>query len=141
MSGQAVQGLPAHGVEFEMRACVLVADDDPVQLQEMVEFLQANDLDVITAADGHEAIERIASERPRILMLDVNMPGWDGVRVAEAARNLNHKVIVMLMTAESETYHYASLADCGAVAVFRKPVRLAKITDFLRSALGQADAA
>ncbi|PKQ06732.1 MAG: hypothetical protein CVT73_09580 [Alphaproteobacteria bacterium HGW-Alphaproteobacteria-12] len=124
-----------------MRACVLVADDDPVQLQEMAEFLMARGMDVITANDGHEAIEKIASERPRILMLDVNMPGWDGVRVAEAARNLNHKVIVMLMTAESETYHYASLADCGALTVFRKPVQLAKITDVLRSALGQADAA
>lgn len=124
-----------------MRACVLVADDDPVQLQEMVEFLKANDLDVIAAKDGHEAIELIANERPRLLMLDVNMPGWDGVRVAEAARNLNHKVIVMLMTGENDTYHYASLADCGAVAVFRKPVQLAKITDFLRSALGRADAA
>ena len=124
-----------------MRACVLVADDDPVQLQEMAEFLRANNLVVIEARDGHEAIELIASQRPRILMLDVNMPGWDGVRVAEAARNLNHKVIVMLMTAESETYHYASLADCGAVAVFRKPVQIDKITDFLRSALGQADAA
>ena len=129
------------GLEFEMRACVLVADDDPVQLQEMAEFLRLNGLDAITARDGHEAVERIASERPRILMLDVNMPGWDGVRVAEAARNLNHKVIVMLMTAESEMYHYANLADCGAVAVFRKPVQLDKITDFLRSALGQADAA
>ncbi|ABS61687.1 response regulator receiver protein [Parvibaculum lavamentivorans DS-1] len=124
-----------------MRACVLVADDDPVQLQEMVEFLQSINVDVITAVDGHDAIEQITRERPRILMLDVNMPGWDGVRVAEAARNLNHKVITMLMTAESETYHYASLADCGAVAVFRKPVQLAKISDFLRSALGEATAA
>ncbi|MEX0839706.1 MAG: response regulator [Parvibaculum sp.] len=124
-----------------MRACVLVADDDPEQLQEMTEFLRAHGFDVITARDGHEAVERIAGERPRILMLDVNMPGWDGVRVAEAARNLNHKVIIMLMTGESDSYRYASLADCGAVEVFRKPVHLAKITSFLHSALGQTDAA
>ena len=96
---------------------------------------------MIVAESGPDALKKIEGHVLNLAILDVNMPGWDGVRVAEAARNLNHKVIVMLMTAESEMYHYANLADCGAVAVFRKPVQLDKITDFLRSALGQADAA
>ncbi|MBA4208275.1 MAG: hypothetical protein C0454_01965 [Parvibaculum sp.] len=126
---------------MKMRASVLVADDDPAQLQEMAEFLRSRGFDVVEAGDGHEAIEMITRSRPRILMLDVNMPGWDGVRVAEAARGLDHKVVTILMTAEADKYNYASLADCGAVAVFRKPVPVAEITGFLHSTLGRSDAA
>ncbi|MFA7639330.1 MAG: response regulator [Parvibaculum sp.] len=125
----------------KMRACVLVADDDPIQLQEMAEFLRARGFDVIEASDGHEAIGMITRMRPRALMLDVNMPGWDGVRVAEAARGLDHKIVTILMTGEAEKYDYASLADCGAVAVFRKPVPVAHITGFLQNALGRSNAA
>lgn len=124
-----------------MRQSVLVADDDPAQLQEMSEFLRSRGFDVIEAKDGHEAIAMIAEQRPRILMLDVNMPGWDGVRVAEAARGLDHKVITILMTAETDMYNYASLSDCGAVTIFRKPVPVARITGFLQNALGHHNAA
>ena len=48
-----------------MRACVLVADDDPFQLQEMAEFLRGRGFDVIEASDGHEAIGMITRMRPR----------------------------------------------------------------------------
>jgi DNA-binding response OmpR family regulator len=66
------------------------------------------------------------------------MPGWDGVRVADAARNLDHRATIILMTADEDALKYAISSDCGAVVAFPKPVQLSKLMGFLRTTLGQA---
>ena len=81
-----------------MRSRLLVADDDQEQLAEISEYLERSGFDVVTAHDGFHALELAAEHRPRVIMLDVNMPGWDGVRVADAMRNLDHRAIIILMT-------------------------------------------
>ncbi|MDR3499077.1 MULTISPECIES: response regulator [Bacteria] len=116
---------------------LLVADDDPAQRIEMSEFLRTAGFDVITAEDGFQAVEMIAAHAPRVILLDVNMPGWDGVRVADAARNLDRRATIILMTADEDALKYAISSDCGAVVAFPKPVQLSKLMGFLRSTLGQ----
>ena len=120
-----------------MQSPILIADDDPEQLQEISEFLARRGFDTVTAGDGHEAVEMIVREKPRVLILDVNMPGWDGVRVAQAARGLDHRIIVILMTGDNDAHFRASLADCGAVEVFHKPVQIQHLVKFLEDSLGQ----
>jgi CheY-like chemotaxis protein len=116
---------------------VLVADDDAEQRDEMSEFLRNAGFDVITAEDGFHALEQIAAHAPRVVLLDVNMPGWDGVRVAEAARNLDHRAVIILMTADVDALKYAIESECGAVGAFAKPVQLHKLLDFLDSVVGR----
>lgn len=127
------------GAFLIMQANVLVADDDPAQLAEMSEFLEHAGFSVIRAHDGHHAVEMIARHRPRIMMLDVNMPGWDGVRVADAARNLDHRAVIILMTGDTDALKYAISTDCGAVMAFPKPVELPKLMSFLKSTLGEIE--
>lgn len=122
-----------------MRATVLIADDDADQLAEMSEYLQNAGFDVIKARDGHEAVELIATHRPRLMMLDINMPGWDGVRVADAARNLDHRAVIVLMTGDVDALKHALSTDCGAVMAFPKPVELPKLMGFLKSTFGKAE--
>lgn len=131
---------PIHDSSPTMRSRLLVADDDPEQLAEISEYLRRSGFDVVAAHDGFHALEQIAEHRPRVIMLDVNMPGWDGVRVADAARNLDHRAIIILMTADADAFRYASDTDCGAVTVFEKPVALQKLMSFLRSVLGEIEA-
>lgn len=122
-----------------MRATVLIADDDADQLAEMSEYLENAGFDVIKARDGHEAVELIATHRPRLMMLDINMPGWDGVRVADAARNLDHRAVIVLMTGDVDALKHALSTDCGAVMAFPKPVELPKLMGFLKSTFGKAE--
>lgn len=121
-----------------MRATVLVADDDAEQLGEMSEFLSNAGFDVITANDGFHAIEQIAAHGPKVILLDVNMPGWDGVRVAEAASNLDHRAVIILMTADENALKYAITSESGAVGAFAKPVQLDKLLGFLESVVGRS---
>ena len=123
-----------------MQPAILVADDDPDQLEELAEALTRYGFRVVTARDGHEVIEVMTQERPRALITDVNMPHWDGVRAAEAARLFDHRVITVLVTGEDQAYHRASGADVGAVMVARKPLDIATIVPFLRDALGLREA-
>lgn len=124
-----------------MRSTVLVADDDAEQLAEMSEFLRNAGFEVIVAHDGFHAIEQIAAHSPRVVLLDVNMPGWDGVRVAEAASNLDHRAVIILMTADADALKYAIGSECGAVGAFAKPVQLHKLLDFLDSVVGRSSVA
>lgn len=65
---------------------VLVVDDDPA-LRAMLEMvLELEGMEVRVAANGHEALEQLALERPDVLVLDVMMPGLDGWGVAERVR-------------------------------------------------------
>jgi CheY-like chemotaxis protein len=106
---------------------VLVVDDDPGirQLIEMV--LQDEGFDVVTAANGKEALERINESRPALVLLDLQMPVMTGWEVLSQVREANIEVPVVFMTAgyraktEAERYN----AD-GYVA---KPFDLTEIID------------
>jgi DNA-binding NtrC family response regulator len=117
---------------------VLVADDDQDQRLEMSEFLTNAGFDVVTAHDGFHALEQIAAYKPKVILLDVNMPGWDGVRVADAVRNLDHSAVIILMTADEDALKYAIKSECGAVGAFAKPVQLDKFMSFLESVVGRS---
>ena len=57
---------------------VLVVDDSPVDLMNLQGILSKAGMVVITAASGAEAVAKARSEKPELIMMDVNMPGLDG---------------------------------------------------------------
>src|SRR5437762_4153674 len=63
----------------EWPATILVADDDPTARHVLVRILESAGYGVVEAADGSSARRLVASERPDLLMLDINMPGTDGI--------------------------------------------------------------
>jgi len=120
---------------------ILVADDDIDQREEMSEYLSGMGFSVVTAVDGFDAMEQISNASPRVILLDINMPGWDGLRVAEAASNLNHRCVIILMTGDDAALRNAAASECGAVAVFAKPVKLGELIDFLKTTISVYEAA
>jgi DNA-binding response OmpR family regulator len=60
---------------------ILVVDDSPTELQLMVEPLMARGYEVITATNGDDALEAALRERPRLILLDILMPGKNGFQV------------------------------------------------------------
>jgi len=80
---------------------VLIADDHPFLLAGVRAVLEAAGMEVVAAvADGDAALDAVAAHDPQVLVLDVNMPGRDGVAVLEALRDAEDWRPVILLTAE-----------------------------------------
>jgi len=69
------------------KTTVLLADDHPGILAAVSKYLEKHGLEVLAhARDGHEALEQIREQLPTIALLDIRMPGLDGIEVARLAR-------------------------------------------------------
>ncbi|MAA66468.1 MAG: DNA-binding response regulator [Alteromonadaceae bacterium] len=113
---------------------ILIADDEPLareRLQRLVDSIP--DYDVCgEAADGNHVLQAIAECEPDIVLLDIRMPGLDGMDVARQITQLSRPPAVIFCTAFDQ---YAINAfDVQAIAYLLKPVRLETLTDALARA-------
>ena len=113
---------------------VLIADDEPLareRLQRLVDGLDNYEI-CGEAGDGHEVLRRIAETQPDIILLDIRMPGLDGLAVAEQINALNNPPAIIFCTAYDQ---YAINAfEVQAVAYLLKPVRQENLGDALSRA-------
>jgi len=112
---------------------VLIVDDEQLardRLQRMVEDL-ANHQVAGQAANGVEAVELAARERPDVVLLDIRMPGMDGLEAARHLLDLEEPPAVVFCTAYEE--HAIEAFDVQAVGYLLKPVRKADLDRVLGS--------
>lgn len=77
-------------------ATVLVVDDDPTVLEVVISYLTAAGHDVTSAADGHAALESAARTPPDLVVLDLMLPGLDGLEVCRELRRHSDVPVIML---------------------------------------------
>lgn len=99
---------------------VLVVDDD-AELRRAVALLLAGLCAPAEAADGHEALRLLSSGKPRLVLLDVAMPGMGGIAFLEAALALDPGVVVWMVTAECDLAVAKEALGLGAKAYITKP--------------------
>jgi two-component system response regulator MtrA len=117
---------------------VLVADDD-ADVRELVEFRLAHaGYEVITAADGEEAVELALARRPRLCVIDVMMPKLDGYQVTERLRAAQElaDVRVVLLTASVEEASVERGFEVGADDYITKPFSPRELLERVASVLG-----
>ncbi|MDD1749474.1 MAG: response regulator [Methanothrix sp.] len=78
---------------------ILCVDDDPSLLSLYQEELSEEGYRVILAKDGKEALSKFAKEKPQVVVLDIRMPGMDGIETLNALLAKNRQVQVILNTA------------------------------------------
>ncbi len=118
---------------------ILVVDDDPKVLSLMRRGLSFEGYAVDVAGDGHEAMA-IARERPpRVVVLDVMMPGLDGLQVCRRLRAADHEVAILMLTGRASVPDRVAGLDAGADDYLVKPFAfdelLARIRALLRRSL------
>ncbi|MDX1755181.1 MAG: LytTR family DNA-binding domain-containing protein [Marinobacter sp.] len=113
---------------------VLIADDEPLARERIRRLVEAlPDYRVCgEAGDGHEALDQVARCNPDVVLLDIRMPGMDGMEAAERLAALDSPPAVIFCTAYD---HYAiSAFEVQAVAYLLKPVRREDLADALARA-------
>jgi AmiR/NasT family two-component response regulator len=99
---------------------VLIADDDPLIRMDLAEMLAEEGLDVVgQVGDGERAAALAITLRPDLVIMDVKMPGKDGIQAAETAAAQIAPVIIL--TAFSERDLIQRALDAGAMAYLAKP--------------------
>lgn len=119
----------------QQRSQVLIVEDDQRLADLTGEYLQANGFEVAVEGDGAKAAQRIIVEQPDLVILDLMLPGEDGLSICRKVRPRYAGVILML-TARSDDLDQVQGLDLGADDYVVKPVRprllLARINALLR---------
>lgn len=114
---------------------ILIADDEQLMRQLVIDFLKPEGYEIVEAGDGKEALEKYRSEHPDLILLDVMMPGYDGWTVCREIRR-ESTVPIMMLTAKGEEIDQLFAYDLGVDEYITKPfspkILVAKIKALLR---------
>ncbi|MGH9086439.1 MAG: response regulator [Acidimicrobiales bacterium] len=116
---------------------VLVVDDEPQILRALSTNLRARGFEVDEARSGEEALELAARHRPDAVVLDLGLPGIDGIEVVHGLRGWTDVPVLVLSAREDETSKVAAL-DAGADDYVTKPFGMEELLARLRAALRRA---
>ena len=119
---------------------ILVVDDEAPMRKYLSANLTARGYEVLTAADGTEALKLFFERTFDLVILDIMMPGPDGLAVLQAARRDSAVPVIMLSARGRETDKVQAL-DLGADDYLTKPFGVEELLARVRAALRRADAA
>jgi two-component system response regulator MprA len=117
---------------------VLVADDDRAIRESLTTALELDGYEVVAVPDGVEALAAFRAQRPDVLVLDVMMPGVDGLGVCRVLRAEGDQVPILMLTARVETADRVAGLDAGADDYVPKPYDIDEVLARLRALLRRA---
>jgi two-component system alkaline phosphatase synthesis response regulator PhoP len=115
-------------------ARILVVDDEPAILNLIVSYMKAEGYEVYTAADGNAALKAARAYRPEVIILDVMLPGLDGLEVLARLRR-ESEVYVILLTARTEETDKIVGLSVGADDYVTKPFSPRELVARVKAAL------
>ena len=120
-------------------ACdVLIVEDDPAQAEELACYFTRSGLTVQVSLCGSAAIHCVSEIRPRIALLDYNLPDMDGVTVAERIRRLSPDTSMLMMSGRIDGLAEPTLRKVGLYSFMNKPVQPRKLLSAMRRMAGTA---
>lgn len=110
-----------------MKARILIVDDDPGMTETLVDILSEMDYIVDAAGDGYEALEMISNMTFDVALMDIKMPGINGVETFKEVKKLSPSTKVIMMTAYAVEDLVKEALEEGAYAIIYKPLDLNKV--------------
>jgi len=115
---------PSHS---QKAGSILVVDDEPPIRELLRKFLSARDYQVRVAPDGQQALALVDQKSPDIIVLDVHMPGMNGIEVLRRLRAKNYAGGVIFLTSSQDETLLQEGLELGSVDILGKPVDLERL--------------
>jgi len=136
-------GIPEKEVEKRIRSFsdvrqkIMIVDDEMATLLPLKRSLEAGGYVVIEAYDGYEAIKKAKTEMPELMILDIMLPGMDGIEVCSQLKKdeLTKKIPIIMLTAKDEVRHRVEGLEIGADDYVTKPFNLNELKARIKSVL------
>jgi two-component system, response regulator PdtaR len=119
---------------------VVIAEDEAIIRLDLKEILLDEGYDVVgETGQGDEAVELVGAHQPDLVILDVKMPGTDGLAAARAIRDLGIKVAVLILTAFSQRDLIDEARDAGVAAYLVKPFQRIELIPAIDQAMARCE--
>jgi two-component system, NtrC family, response regulator AtoC len=112
---------------------IIIEDEKSIRIS-LELSLQKLGIDILTAETGEEGIELIKQHKPEIAIVDIKLPGIDGIEVLKKTKKLNKKCLVIMITYLSEVRLAVKSMKMGAYDYYTKPFSLKEINDVVINA-------
>lgn len=114
---------------------ILIVDDDS-DTRRILRYVLSPVAAVLEASSGADALAQIKAEKPRLVMLDLVMPGIGGLEVLEAGLKLFPNMTVVMLTGQSDVGVAKAALDKGARAYITKPIDPQRLREVVEDMLG-----
>ncbi|MEK5382599.1 response regulator [Niallia sp. FSL W8-0635] len=115
-----------------MKGKILIVDDQFGIRILLNEVFQKEGYKTFQAANGNQALEIVTSEFPDLVLLDMKIPGMDGIEILKRMKKLNQDIRVIIMTAYGELDMIQEAKDLGALTHFAKPFDIDDLRDAVK---------
>jgi len=143
-AGCAVAGISVYSLTEQVREIamqkILVIDDDMRLVENVAKYMQDFGFHIESALNGVEGLDMVESFAPDLIVLDLMMPGLDGVEVCREIRK-KHTIPVIMLTARTEEIDVVAGLEVGADDYITKPFSLRELVARIKARLRQASTA
>ncbi len=118
---------------------ILLVDDSPTVLQLERTFLQSVGCELLSASTGGDALAKAEASVPDLILLDIVMPGLDGLAVLRELRSrpTTRNIPIVMVTTKSDEKHMTSALELGCTGYITKPFTRSELLEVVRDALAQ----
>ncbi|PKM47947.1 MAG: two-component system response regulator [Firmicutes bacterium HGW-Firmicutes-8] len=118
-------------------AKLLVVDDQMGVRRLLFEAFNEGDYEVVLAGSGHEALEKVKADMPDIILMDMKMPGMNGLEALHEIKKINGSILVIMMTAYGELEIVAEAMKLGVKEYVTKPFDINELRELVKKVLDE----
>jgi len=120
--------------ELEAPSKILLVDDEQDFVHTLSERLSARNLESSVVYDGEQALEFVKKDEPEVMVLDLKMPGIDGIEVLRRVKREHPRIEVIILTGHGSEKEETLAEELGAFAYLHKPVNIDLLAQVMREA-------
>ncbi|HKI81103.1 MAG TPA: response regulator, partial [Pseudodesulfovibrio sp.] len=121
-------------MDFDVPSKVLLVDDEREFVQTLSERLMMRDMGSAVVYDGESALNLVRDDEPEVMILDLKMPGIDGIEVLRRVKSEHPDIEVIILTGHGSEADRKVCMELGAFAYLHKPVDIDVLSETLRAA-------
>ena len=122
------------GVNHEVPLKVLLVDDEKEFVEALSERLQLRNMETSVVYDGQSALDLIQNNPPGVMIIDLKMPGIDGLEVLEKVKQTRPEIEVIVLTGHGSEQDRENCINFGAFAYMQKPIDINLLSELLVNA-------